>query len=413
MLPGPGPAPSRNRASWSGTNQDVEADEAQATPPATPTSGSAEPSIADVESASLTDVETQSSTVDPTEDEITHAAATEQILAKRWQCDLCFEPHLQHETAWRLGDDGCGHSLCRRCVKGCVQWGGRCPYDSTPIPPIVVCGVMGTDEYVYHEKQAEARLIGGIMCSATDCPGVAPSVEGAMPRPVRCRVCSARHCGRRICGVPWSEGHRCWDIVEEERRRQDQDAERWLRTMDSRIATVKRRLASGPRFRPCPQCGAMVEHVGGCNMVYHDSCRTRWCFACRRIGTCTDFDCRAPGSGPPTPRLRAAPAPAPVARKIHKAAMRLVTVAAVFIAVCACIGLQCGAPKSGFLNVSSSVPALASTCQTAFCSSSVASNSQPQSLQATADAPQLLEAKAHMDTEEVAVTGGGLNRTSL
>ena len=27
------------------------------------------------------------------------------------------------------------------------RWGGRCPYDNTPIPAIVVCGAMGTGEY--------------------------------------------------------------------------------------------------------------------------------------------------------------------------------------------------------------------------------------------------------------------------
>ena len=32
----------------------------------------------------------------------------------------------------------------------------RCAYDNTPIPSIVVCGAMGTGEYVYHEKCAEA-----------------------------------------------------------------------------------------------------------------------------------------------------------------------------------------------------------------------------------------------------------------
>ena len=29
------------------------------------------------------------------------------------------------------------------------RWGGRCPYDNTPIPAIVVCGAMGTGEYVW------------------------------------------------------------------------------------------------------------------------------------------------------------------------------------------------------------------------------------------------------------------------
>jgi len=59
-------------------------------------------------------------------------------------------------------------------------------------------------------------------------------------------------------------------------------------------------------------------------MVYHDSCRTRWCFACRRVGTCTDFECIGPGSGPSsgssTPRRGPAYAPAasPLASQVAK-----------------------------------------------------------------------------------------------
>ncbi|CAE7448265.1 pho2B [Symbiodinium pilosum] len=243
----------------------------------------------------MAETEVQSSTVDPLEDS---EAIAEQVKAERWQCDLCFEPFARFETPWRLADDRCCHSLCRRCLLGSIRWGGRCPYDNTPIPAIVVCGAMGTGEYVYHEKLTEARRSGGLPCTAADCPGVVPSVDGPRPCPSNCGCCGARHCARRICGVPWSSGHRCWDLMEEER----QELERRLAGGHDFQATTRRRLMGAPRFRPCPQCGAMVEHVGGCNMVYHDSCRTRWCFICRRVGTCQDFDCKAPSSQPPTPR---------------------------------------------------------------------------------------------------------------
>ena len=41
--------------------------------------------------------------------------------------------------------------VCRWCSLSPLpfwRWGGRCPYDNTPIPAIVVCGAMGTGEYV-------------------------------------------------------------------------------------------------------------------------------------------------------------------------------------------------------------------------------------------------------------------------
>merc|ERR1719221_1741206 len=108
----------------------------------------------------------------------------------------------------------------------------------------------------------------------------------------------------------------------------------------------------------------MVEHAGGCNIVYHESCRTRWCFACRRIGTCTDFDCRSPGSGPPsgqsTPRRASARGPAAagasVAAQADKATalgnatafvkviLALATLLVSLVVLNACMGLQIGVP---------------------------------------------------------------------
>eukprot|EP00913_Durusdinium_trenchii_P002963 g2746.t1 len=172
-----------------------------------------------VSSVSLSSETERSSTVEavPSED---GEAIAEQVKAERWQCDLCFEPwftlagpwnaeseepFLKFETPWQLGGE-CGHSLCRRCVLGSIRWGGRCPYDNTPIPAIVVCGAMGTGEYVYHEKLTEARRTGGVPCSVSDCPGVAPSTgtSGTRPSPSSCNCCGTRHCGRTVCGVPWS-----------------------------------------------------------------------------------------------------------------------------------------------------------------------------------------------------------------
>ncbi|CAJ1327101.1 unnamed protein product, partial [Effrenium voratum] len=168
---------------------------------------------------------------DPLED---GEAIAEQIKAERWQCDLCFEPFPKFETPWRLGEE-CLHSLCRRCVLGSIRWGGRCPYDNTPIPAIVVCGAMGTGEYVYHEKLTEARRSGGVPCSVSDCPGVAPSMDSSGPTPSSCSCCGARHCGRRLCGVPWSSGHRCWDLLEE-----DREMEVLMRGTDFQAVTRRR-----------------------------------------------------------------------------------------------------------------------------------------------------------------------------
>ncbi|CAE8652522.1 unnamed protein product, partial [Polarella glacialis] len=244
-----------------------------------------------------------------------------------------------------------------------------------------VCGAMGTGDYVYHEKLKQVQLSGGIACSVSDCPGVAPGVTGQQPQPSSCSSCGVRHCGRPVCGVPWSHGHRCWDLLEE-------DLERRLRHGSNSLhARTRVRLANAPRIRPCPQCGAMVEHVGGCNMVYHDSCRTRWCFVCRRVGTCHDFDCKAPGSGPPTPRGAAqTPQIAPLLqvpstpRKYSSVISVIWALAALLLLLVtyACLELRLGAPRKGFfLSSSASSWRLGSgtpapdTCSTPSCASRV------------------------------------------
>jgi len=377
--------------------------------------GSADPNLTDAESASGTEVETQSSSnVDPLEDLDRARALMEQTLNQRWQCDLCYD-HFQHETSWRLGDEGCSHSLCRQCVLGCIRWGVRCPYDNVQIPPIVICGAMGTGEYIYHEKCAEVmseagngvlidrvQRTGGIACVSTDCPGVAPAVdelEGGTAavagrrsstsaasaigpgRPTACSTCGTRVCGRRVCGAPWTHGHRCWDVLERERRSAEHEMElRMLhRTLDVRAIGTRRRLAKGPRIRPCPHCGVMVEHAGGCNMVYHDSCQTRFCFICRRVGTCSDFDCRKHSDRQPasskasssepntpllTPRVGMPITKSRFSQVATSAATALFAVLTMFI-VCtiyACWGFLgiSGLPRSGFLG---------ETCQTAACGS--------------------------------------------
>lgn len=334
-----------------------ELDDPPETPRTSTSERSAEPSSADVESASVTDIETQSSSVDPLEDREMAAAVAEQVKSQRWQCDLCFESHGYYETPWSLGDERCSHSLCRRCILGSIRWGCRCPYDNVPIPAIVVCGAMGTSDYIYHEKMAEVARVGGVPCINADCPGVAPVADLQIPSPVRCRTCTTQLCGRRVCGAPWRANHRCWDILEAERRREEQDLEARARHLGfDHQSRTRRRLASGPRFRPCPGCSAMVEHDGGCNMVYHDSCRTHWCFICRRIGSCSDFDCRLP-STPATPRSGVTnvhsiqPVAAPSRMMLHSKLVvsRFVALIILAVLVYASIGVHIGLPRSRFL----------------------------------------------------------------
>lgn len=236
------------------------------------------------------------------------------VLDGRWECDLCFSEYGESERPWRLDDYGerCCHVFCKRCVLGCLQLEGCCPYDKTEFPQKVVCGVMLTAQFVDHEKKKAAQRTGGIICSDPQCPGIAPSADVLPPRPVQCAKCSVRHCGRRVCGAPWADGHRCWDVIERERElerqraseRERAEVREWEERLRARAAgsvegyvpfagqdTVQR-LREGPRFQSCPKCGVMVEHDGGCNMVFHASCKTRWCFVCCSVGVCSDYDCR-------------------------------------------------------------------------------------------------------------------------
>jgi len=337
--------------------------------------------VTDAELQNLTDVETQSSSSNPLEDVCQWSES--EVLSQRWQCDLCYDTFMRHDTPWQLHDEGCDHKFCKRCVQGSIQWGGRCPYDNTPIPAIIRCGIMGTSEFIYHEKQDEALRVRGIMCVKEDCVGVVAPVEGLPARPATCPRCETRVCGRRICAAPWRPGHRCWDVVEEERRREEEEAglRRWRDLgADSSMYKTQRRLRHGPRIRPCPGCGVMVERTDGCNMVYHSACRTRWCFACRSVGTCTDNHCRTPASGSSTPRSsRSTPVPGSPRSAQERAeacgrkfgfskgfwfasfCMALPFVAVLFV----CPDLRVGLKRSGFLNSGAGTILPVNTCETA------------------------------------------------
>jgi len=237
---------------------------------------------------------------------------SEMVHARYWECDICFEMHQKKDPVWSLGDERCVHSFCTRCLRESIRWGVRCPYDDTPISNLCACGVMAAGEFIHHVKRMRALETGNIMCSSEDCVGVVPAALDDLPQPVACQVCSKQNCARRTCGVPWTEGHRCWDVVAREQQQEAERIERMeeLRREERRALAewdmrhgralpedptyiIQNRIASGPKVQPCPTCGVMVEHNGGCNMMYHTSCRTKWCFICLGVGFCSDYRCRS------------------------------------------------------------------------------------------------------------------------
>eukprot|EP00448_Togula_jolla_P037889 CAMPEP_0170638400 /NCGR_PEP_ID=MMETSP0224-20130122/39009_1 /TAXON_ID=285029 /ORGANISM="Togula jolla, Strain CCCM 725" /LENGTH=185 /DNA_ID=CAMNT_0010968513 /DNA_START=414 /DNA_END=975 /DNA_ORIENTATION=- len=146
---------------------------------------------------------------------------------------------------------------------------------------------MAAGEFIHHVKRMRALETGNIMCSSEDCVGVVPAALDDLPQPVACQVCSKQNCARRTCGVPWTEGHRCWDVVAREQQQEAERIERMeeLRREERRALAewdmrhgralpedptyiIQNRIASGPKVQPCPTCGVMVEHNGGCNMMY-------------------------------------------------------------------------------------------------------------------------------------------------
>lgn len=235
-----------------------------------------------------------------------------------WECDICFSTYWSSETSWQIQDERCYHTFCKNCLQGCIEHcDSRCPHDGGAISAIEKCGVLGMSAYVTHEQRREWLRAGGIRCPLEFCPGLAPAAPGNGISMVACTTCRALLCGRSICGAPWTEGHRCADIIEEEavRAREEEEQAReaamraaWAREqtratpvlardLSGSIGDTRQRLAAVPRFRICPGCGAMAEHDGGCNMVLHSDCGTRWCFICLRVGTCSDYDCRASPGG--------------------------------------------------------------------------------------------------------------------
>jgi len=64
-----------------------------------------------------------------------------------------------------------------------------------------------------------------------------------------------------------------------------------------RRSDFQRGIDTAPQFHMCPTCGVAVERDGGCNMMRHARCHggcgAEWCWICGRVGTCSDFNCRA------------------------------------------------------------------------------------------------------------------------
>lgn len=140
-----------------------------------------------------------------------------------------------------------------------------------------------------------------MMCPMETCVGlVHVAWEASPPQPSRrdCRKCGTSVCARRTCGVPWTKGHRCADIIEAQRQAAEQraaaEAAEVVDAFGGSVNRTRLQVEAAPRFRPCPTCGVMVEHDGGCNIMYHSTCGTSWCFVCQRVGTCGHFHCKAP-----------------------------------------------------------------------------------------------------------------------
>lgn len=245
------------------------------------------------------DSESEHSTAsaDETWDEDVLEVIETRVKASRWKCDICFEVLCDFDTMWDISDSRCKHRFCRHCLSGCIQWGGRCPYDGIAISAVEECGALSRTDFIFREKCRASTRAGRLMCPMETCIGLLHFVrETSPPQPAmrNCRTCGKGVCARRSCGLPWTPGHRCADIIAAEQAEQDRQAAETGWT--SSVGRTKRQLAAAPRFRLCPTCGVMVEHDGGCNMMYHDTCRTRWCFVCQRVGTCSDFNCKAPES---------------------------------------------------------------------------------------------------------------------
>jgi len=81
-------------------------------------------------------------------------------------------------------------------------------------------------------------------------------------------------------------GERCEDIVAAEQAASRQ-----------RGSDFQQGIDNASKFQMCPTCGVAVEPDGGCNMMRHarcdGGCGAEWCWICGRVGTCSDFDCRA------------------------------------------------------------------------------------------------------------------------
>lgn len=232
----------------------------------------------------------------------------QKVLAGRFQCALCYGQKTQFDTKWSLSSNGskCQHDFCTQCIQGTITWdrhNPRCPFDNAPINARDVCGVMTKAQFVSWEKDRLARSTGNLPCSSPDCVGGVQAVLAQLPVRRTCDRCATHHCGRRQCGAPWMEGHRCPDIVAAEAAAAaaavaaEQAAARtsWLQNRLLPRQQFAQGIANAPNFQTCPRCGVMVERDGGCNMMRHceGGCGAEWCWICQRVGTCSDFMCAA------------------------------------------------------------------------------------------------------------------------
>lgn len=270
-----------------------------------------------------------------------------RVHEARVACNVCCETLTITDVPITL--DGCKHVFCRSCIVGLVRFGPhnpRCPYSEcgVPITPLDEAAVFGTRDFVGREKSRRAFAENGMVCPSSDCVGVFPVIASELPSRSHCDTCGADYCGRRACGTPWMAGHRCPDIIEQERLREErrqamqreeerqreaqrqamqrelglQGGDRWQRGQLEQQemwdpSNILGRIREAPKFQLCPDCGTMTELESGCNIVSHfPGCGAEWCWACGGRGTCGHYHCRGDASQRvAAPQLEQVAAPRP------------------------------------------------------------------------------------------------------
>ena len=201
--------------------------------------------------------------------------ATETELVVVFDCDVghsmciaCFVTYIKDALNHRNFKEHPQYSYTIQCPAGCAD---------SEVKEIHHFRIIGENDYeCYQRFGAEERLrqMGGIFCPAADCSG------GLVPEPgqrrIECLECKFVFCGR--CQNAYHTGSCATAEVQQAVQGESPNHFNQYAERASWVAASKRFVRQ--ISKACPECGAAVDKIDGCNHMTCSACKFEFCWLC-------------------------------------------------------------------------------------------------------------------------------------